>query len=84
MLSSRRCKRRCAACGIEERKLRRCARCRTVSYCSVDCQRQHWPEHKQRCKQLWHVAKASNLGLVTEIIYLDHIDPKKKAAAAPS
>lgn len=30
-------------------KLRRCARCRRVEYCSVECQHLHWPAHKQEC-----------------------------------
>jgi hypothetical protein len=27
-----------------------CGRCRSVSYCSKDCQRSHWPLHKAGCK----------------------------------
>jgi len=37
----------CAACGATER-LKKCS-CRTVRYCSVACQHQHWPEHKDAC-----------------------------------
>lgn len=29
---------------------RKCSRCRGVSYCSTDCQRQAWPKHKLQCK----------------------------------
>lgn len=35
-----------------ERTLQRCARCKTVFYCSRDCQRQHWKIHKRVCKEL--------------------------------
>jgi len=38
----------CAACGATGR-LKKCS-CRTVRYCSVACQHQHWPEHKEACR----------------------------------
>ncbi len=28
-----------------------CAHCRFVTYCSQECQKRHWPEHKRICKQ---------------------------------
>mmetsp|Transcript_20434 Transcript_20434/g.20554 ORF Transcript_20434/g.20554 Transcript_20434/m.20554 type:complete len:294 (-) Transcript_20434:181-1062(-) len=28
---------------------KRCSRCKRVRYCSVDCQRDHWPIHKKDC-----------------------------------
>jgi hypothetical protein len=33
-------------------KLSLCGRCRKVSYCSVGCQRAHWPVHKAQCKNV--------------------------------
>ncbi|KAJ6457741.1 hypothetical protein C8R45DRAFT_1032927 [Mycena sanguinolenta] len=33
------------------RALRRCSKCRLVSYCSRECQKKHWPEHKLECGQ---------------------------------
>jgi ankyrin repeat protein len=54
--------RRCAACGSEEGRLKRCARCQAAVYCSPACQSQHWPEHKQRCKRLWHLGGTLQLG----------------------
>jgi hypothetical protein len=32
-------------------KLSVCGRCRCVAYCSVGCQKAHWPVHKQQCKK---------------------------------
>lgn len=56
----------CAACGLrelpapvqplgsvpaeEERTLKACGACRLVLYCSAECQKGHWPEHKKACK----------------------------------
>ena len=40
----------CAQCGAALEKPRRCTRCMSVSYCSVTCQRESWPVHKQSCK----------------------------------
>ncbi len=40
----------CGNCGTAFSKLSMCGRCKRVSYCGRDCQRQHWPVHKQACK----------------------------------
>lgn len=39
----------CAECG-EKGKSMKCTRCRKVSYCSKECQVQHWRKHKPFCK----------------------------------
>ncbi|CAM9120897.1 unnamed protein product [Ectocarpus sp. 6 AP-2014] len=39
---------KCAKCGIGGKSLQ-CTRCRKVSYCSKECQRQHWKIHKAAC-----------------------------------
>ena len=44
----------CANCGAtagDDIKLRNCAACHLVSYCSVKCQREHRPKHKRACKK---------------------------------
>ena len=43
---------KCAACGGTEPKLKRCARCMKVKYCSGACQKSHWPTHKGVCVAL--------------------------------
>lgn len=43
----------CASCGVAESddiKLKNCAGCYLVSYCSVKCQKEHRSKHKQACK----------------------------------
>lgn len=39
----------CARCSETSRELKRCARCKKVLYCSVECQRSDWPRHKSIC-----------------------------------
>ena len=39
----------CACCEKFEDKMKRCARCRNVRYCSKDCQVKHWTMHKPLC-----------------------------------
>ena len=44
----------CASCGIaeiDEIKLKTCTACKFVRYCSVECQKKHWPQHKRACKK---------------------------------
>jgi len=46
---------RCHVCYKEESsggaKLMKCSRCKSVSYCSQEHQKQHWKEHKKYCFQ---------------------------------
>jgi prefoldin subunit 4 len=39
----------CSNCGKKEEKLKLCSACKKTSYCSVDCQKAHWPKHKADC-----------------------------------
>ncbi|KAG7443479.1 uncharacterized protein BT62DRAFT_972461 [Guyanagaster necrorhizus] len=46
----------CGACGIGPRQknvkeFSKCASCKETCYCSKDCQRAHWKEHKALCKE---------------------------------
>ncbi|KAK0451168.1 uncharacterized protein EV420DRAFT_724977 [Desarmillaria tabescens] len=40
----------CGECGRSDLPLKNCTRCQVMRYCSVECQRQHWPIHKKKCQ----------------------------------
>jgi hypothetical protein len=39
----------CALCGRVDKVTRKCARCINASYCSKECQKQAWPQHRRAC-----------------------------------
>ena len=45
---------RCAVCDAsnDEVKLKSCAKCESVLYCSRECQKKDWKKHKRNCKKL--------------------------------
>ena len=40
-------------CGFCETgaPMMRCSRCKTIFYCTEECQKEHWGEHKIKCKR---------------------------------
>lgn len=52
-------KRFCDKCYAEAFKLMQCANCRQVRYCSRECQKEHWKQHKLVCKPTADVAAAA-------------------------
>lgn len=40
----------CATCKKSSVPLQKCSRCKSVAYCSVQCQKQAWGTHKLTCK----------------------------------
>jgi serine/threonine protein kinase len=37
----------CGKCG--EPASKKCSKCKSIAYCSVDCQKVHWKDHKPEC-----------------------------------
>jgi len=42
----------CSSCSSTSKPLKICSGCQSANYCSVDCQKSHWKEHKQACKSM--------------------------------
>jgi len=42
----------CASCGTLAHKMATCAGCGSVNYCSRECQKANWPQHKTKCKEV--------------------------------
>ncbi|XP_053406876.1 uncharacterized protein LOC128559415 [Mercenaria mercenaria] len=40
----------CCFCHTDSNKLKNCAKCKKASYCSKECQKQHWKRHQNICK----------------------------------
>ncbi|KAJ7160252.1 hypothetical protein C8R46DRAFT_1194648 [Mycena filopes] len=51
---------KCAKCGKDDNAstLRACTGCFNVSYCSENCQKQHWSSHEHACKETKALRKA--------------------------
>ena len=79
----------CAACGVEECDditLKTCTACKSVRYCSVKCQKNHRPQHKQACKKraaelrdelLFKQPESSHLGDCPICMIPLRLDPEK-------
>jgi hypothetical protein len=39
----------CVVCGKEGENVKNCSRCKSVCYCSKQCQAADWPKHKKSC-----------------------------------
>jgi len=42
----------CSSCGKEEVGMRCCGRCKSLYYCSKECQKEDWISHKRLCQKL--------------------------------
>ncbi len=61
----------CVVCRKKfEQNKKHCSTCKKVYYCSVECQRKHWREHKKICKNLSFVKNFFNENQLKYIQYL--------------
>jgi hypothetical protein len=58
----------CAVCSNAETPPKRCAGCKTVYYCSRQCQLQDWPFHRQTCLEQRPQAAAAVVGTVASTL----------------
>jgi len=42
----------CAGCGKVQKKMNKCGGCKTIHYCSADCQKKDYKQHKSYCKNI--------------------------------
>uniref|UniRef100_A0AAR2LM31 [histone H3]-lysine(4) N-trimethyltransferase n=1 Tax=Pygocentrus nattereri TaxID=42514 RepID=A0AAR2LM31_PYGNA len=68
----------CHNCVRTGQKLLRCSQCKTARYCSVQCQKEAWPEHKSECPCLKRVhprIPTDSVRLTARIIFRLLSDP---------
>merc|ERR1719353_2483196 len=46
----------CGNPGCSQPGIYTCSKCGMQSYCSAECQKKHWPEHKKMCKMMQSAA----------------------------
>ncbi len=47
----------CSVCSKRQGKLKRCSACHLICYCSAECQKKDWKEHKLVCGSKMNVPK---------------------------
>ena len=69
-------------------QLLQCSRCQSVRYCSVRCQKAHWPKHKVLRKAIKELSergsfKEKGLGDAQDSgVYTSHISPRQQERIA--
>ena len=78
----------CAYCCKTSIGMKRCSSCKTLYYCSVDCQKQHWPTHRELCtaiRILQVQVDGEEMGVgdsVDQCVYGSHMTPKQQGKMA--
>ncbi|XP_070538631.1 uncharacterized protein [Ptychodera flava] len=63
----------CSACGKETPSTKLCSACLSARYCNKDCQKKHWPKHKDACFEVGNniITLASILVNSQRQVYVD-------------
>ena len=61
---------KCDSCDATGCKLMNCSRCSHAKYCSKECQRSHYSEHKTDCIVISSMKKKGHAGLAKAIRYV--------------
>ncbi|VDC00714.1 unnamed protein product [Peniophora sp. CBMAI 1063] len=66
----------CSLCG-ERCERRSCKKCHQAVYCSSECQKAHWPEHKKVCATLQEARSPEETAILTQskrmMLYVDSV-----------
>jgi len=73
----------CSHCRKEEGvdpQFMRCKQCKSVMYCSVDCQKGHWVEHKIWCQAIGRISKeqSSSTHNFVDPAHVSHLTPNER------
>lgn len=69
--------RTCIQCGKPATK--RCSKCKIAKYCGTECQKAHWSQHKESCKQV----QAAQAALTTQATQSSQSSQSSPAFAPP-
>mmetsp|Transcript_5727 Transcript_5727/g.10086 ORF Transcript_5727/g.10086 Transcript_5727/m.10086 type:complete len:341 (-) Transcript_5727:60-1082(-) len=59
------------------KKLKQCTGCRKLTYCSENCQKRHWHEHKKQCRELQEWRKDPQKTMTADLLANEpKINPK--------
>ena len=53
---------KCELCRKDLEVIKKCGKCKNTVYCSVECQRKDWKNHKQNCESANDRAKPKSAG----------------------
>ena len=75
----------CVRCLTRTEAAKRCGDCLYAMYCSANCQREDWAEHKKFCKQwtnLLDIERRFQTDRAALLDHIDRVDAERRAQAA--
>ncbi|BCS83689.1 hypothetical protein QLL95_gp0434 [Cotonvirus japonicus] len=63
----------CATCNIYSRIMKTCSGCQNIYYCSEDCQRKNWSNHKNYCGKNCEQPKCIKNNFKDAMIWFDNL-----------